>query len=100
MKENLSEEELAKVDDEIKRLDDAFTRLKPKVVPRIAEFVTDKDRWEINKTVLMAIFNHRKDNFLEKKKREASEWFMFLLKHSSIFSIYVIHNNNLFSKLN
>jgi len=45
MKENLSEEELAKVDDEIKRLDDAFTRLKPKVIPRIAEFVTDKDRW-------------------------------------------------------
>lgn len=52
MKENLSEDELAKVDDEIKRLDDAFTRLKPKVIPRIAEFVTDKDRWLNTQQVL------------------------------------------------
>ncbi|KAL4465188.1 hypothetical protein ABPG72_019342 [Tetrahymena utriculariae] len=44
MKENLDEDQLKQVDDEIKKLDEAFTRLRPKVIPRMAQFVNDKDR--------------------------------------------------------
>lgn len=44
MKENVGEEDLKVMDEEIAKLDEAFTRLRPKIVPRMTQFVTDKDR--------------------------------------------------------
>jgi len=35
MKENLGEEELKVMDSEIAKLDEAFTKLRPKIVPRM-----------------------------------------------------------------